>query len=646
MEAPVRGNLLHASDQQIEESLEYAEPLVLRGLLYQLTGDEELVALELTSGPMGIGSPTFVLANPDDAAMIRRKAADFLKAYRDEGAGPIDIGPRARLPRSLTLVAGEDLPDEDIELWLEELAVDPWARGLDWDDQAPAPSPDGFSVLVIGAGMGGLNAAVLLKRAGVEVTVLEKNSGVGGTWWENRYPGARIDVPSRSYTHLFGVDFDYPNAFCPWTENQRYFDWVADEFGVRELIVFDTEVTSVVWDERAAEWEVTADGPDGRRVWRANAVFSAIGFLNRPNLPEIEGMDEFEGPSFHTAHWPQELEHAGKRFAVVGTGCSGYQTAPEIALAAEHVYVFQRTPQWLFPVLGYRSPFPPQVIWLDRNLPFHTNFMRFRTTWGAGGHRASAAVLNIDPSWQDDDTRSQGNKLTRDGCIAFLHSKLADRPDLLEKMIPRHPPMSARPVVVDAEYNIADALRRDNVTLVSEGIRRVTPKGLETEDGRELEVDVIVYATGFKADKYLWPMEVRGRGGRRVEELWATDGPRAYNGTMLPDFPNLFLIYGPNTNPYNGSQVVNTEEVVTRFALACIKQLILQGKRTADVTTEAYWRYNAVVDEWEARKIYSDPRGQNYFKNEHGRSPVNLGIPGNQFWSLLRHPDFEDVVLG
>jgi 4-hydroxyacetophenone monooxygenase len=639
--------LLQASDQEIEESLEYAEPLVLRGLLYQLTGDEELVALELMTSPvMMMTSPSVALANPDDVAMVRRKAADFLKAYRDRGAGPIEIGPRERLPRSLALVTGEELPDDDVELWLEELAIDPWARGIDWEGQPPAERLKGFSVLVIGAGMGGLNAAVLLKRAGVEVTVLEKNSGVGGTWWENRYPGARIDVPSRSYTHLFGVDFDYPNPFCPWTENQRYFEWVANEFGVRDHIVFDTEVTSVVWDEDAAEWEVTAEGPEGSCALRANAVFSAIGFLNRPNLPEIEGMDEFEGASFHTSRWPQELEHAGKRLAVIGTGCSGYQTVPEIALDAEHVYVFQRTPQWLFPVPGYRTPFPPQVTWLDRNLPFHTNFMRFRTTWGAGGHRASAAVLNIDPSWQDEDTRSAANKLTRDGCIAFLQSKLADRPDLLERMIPRHPPMSARPVVVDADYNVADALRRENVTLVSEGIRRITPKGIETEDGCEHEVDVIVYATGFKADKYLWPMEVRGRGGLRIEELWAKDGPRAYKGTMLPGFPNLFLVYGPNTNPYNGSQVVNTEEVVIRFALACIKQLILEGNRTVDVTTDAYWRYNALVDEWEARKIYSDRRGQNYFKNAQGRSPVNLGIPGNQFWCLLRHPDFDEVSLG
>ena len=644
-ETPVRHELLEAGDQQIEDALKYAEPLVLRGLLYQLTGDEELVRLEVVPAPRKPGSPAFALADPDDVALIRRKAADFLRTYRDSGAGPIDVGPIERLPRSLALVAGVELPDDDAELWVEELALDPWVRGLAWDHEPPAEVLERFSVLVIGAGMGGLNAAVLLKRAGIRFTVLEKNSGVGGTWWENRYPGARIDVQSRGYTHLFGVDFDYSHPFCPWSENQRYFEWVADRFDVRDDIAFDTEVESVVWDDEKAEWEVIATGPDGRRVWRANVVISAVGFLNRPNVPEIDGMHDFEGRLFHTAQWPDEVAVDGKRVAVIGTGCSGYQTVPEIALTADHVYVFQRTPQWLFPTPGYRSPFPAQTTWLDRNLPFHTNFMRFRGLWGAGGHRANAAVMNIDPAWQDNDTLSAGNKATRDMCLEFLTGKLGERPDLLEKMIPEHPPMSARPVIVDADYNVADALLRDNVTLVSDGIRCITSKGIETQTGQQHEVDVIVCATGFRADKYLWPMDVAGRDGQKLEELWAKDGPRAYKGTMLPGFPNLFLVYGPNTNPYNGSQVVNTEDVVIRFVLACIKRLVVDGSRAVDVTPEAYWRYNELVDEWEARKIYSDPRSHNYFKNEHGRSPVNLGIPGNEFWRLLRYPDFNDLIL-
>jgi 4-hydroxyacetophenone monooxygenase len=639
-----RTELLGASDEQIDEVVQFADPMVMRGLLYQLTGDERFAEMALAATRGRFGNEAIAIANPDDLAFLRARAASFLKEYRDSGAGPLDPGPRERLPRSLALIAGKTIPEDELELWLEELALDPWVRGLTWDEQ-PAPERlEGFSVVVIGAGMGGLNAAVQLKRAGIPYTVLEKNTGVGGTWFENRYPGARVDSPSRAYTHLFGVDYGYPNPYCGWEENEKYFNWIADEFGVRDDIVFGTEVESVTWDEAAAEWEIVAKGAEGPRTWRANAVFSAVGFLSRPSLPEIEGRELFKGQSFHTARWPQDLSLAGKRFAVIGTGCTGYQTVPELALEAEHVTVFQRTPQWLFPLPGYRSPFPPQMTWLDRNFPFHTNFMRFRADWGAGGFEGNHEVMNIDPEWEDVYTRSAGNKRSRDGCIAFLEHKLAGRPDLIEKMIPLHPPMSARPVLVDAAYSIADALMRENVTLETDGIRRITANGIETSDGREIEVDVIVFATGFRATDFLWPMEVKGR-EKTVEELWSVDGPRAYRGVMMPGFPNFFVIYGPNTNVYNGMQLVQIEELVTRFALDRIKELVVGDQRAVDVTENAYREYNGLLDEWEDRKIYSDPRAHNYFRGQYGRSPTNCGIPGGEMWRLLKEPSEGDLIF-
>src|SRR6185437_8096297 len=287
--------------------------MVMRGLLYQLTGDEDLAAVHVTTVQTSVGSDVVAIANADDVVAIRAKAAALLKAHRDAGAGGMELGPRERLPRSLGLIAGKALPEDELELWIEELALDPWVRGLNWDQLPPVERVDGFSVVVIGAGMGGLNAAVQLKHAGIPYTVIEKNSGVGGTWFENRYPGARVDSPSRAYTHLFGVDYGYPNPYCGWEENGKYFNWIADKFDLHENIVFETEVRSVVWDEEAAEWEVTTDGRDGRRLWRANVGFSAVGFLSRPSLPDIEGIDEFQGQSFHTARWPQDLSLKGKR---------------------------------------------------------------------------------------------------------------------------------------------------------------------------------------------------------------------------------------------------------------------------------------------------------------------------------------------
>ncbi|SQD94874.1 MULTISPECIES: NAD(P)/FAD-dependent oxidoreductase [unclassified Parafrankia] len=641
-----RAELLAATDEQIEDAADHADPMALRGLLYQLTGDESVAATKVGPVPGYVGGNLSVgLTDPADIALLRAKAADFLKACRDSGAGQIDPGPRERLPRSLALAGGlDELPAEDVDLWVEELGLDPWVRGLTWKEPTPPERLADFSVIVIGTGMGGLNAAVQLQHAGIRFTVIEKNSGVGGTWHENRYPGARVDSPSRAYMHMIGVEFDCPSPWCSQSENQRYFDWVADTFNLREHIVFDTEVTTVVWQEGTSTWEVTAKGPEGERVFRANAVISAVGLLSRPSVPTIAGAQDFQGPSFHTARWPDGLELGDKRVGVIGTGCSGVQMVPELAKLASHVTVFQRTPQWLFEHAGYLSPFPDQVTWLDRNFPYHPHFMRFRTNWLLGPYQ-SGPLREIDPEFDDPFARSAVNKEIRDERVAFIRQKLASRPDLVEKMIPPHPPFSARPVQVDANYNMYDAIMRDNVALVTEGIDRITPTGIRTADGTEHELDVIVYATGFKANECLWPMEVLGRNGRSVHELWAKDGPRAYLGAMLPGFPNLFLIYGPNMNPYGGLGVVNHQEMVTRWLLECIEKVIVEEKASIDVTEKAYWRYNDQLDEREKYKIYKDARANSYYRNEHGRSVTNCPFPGNEMWHRLRHPGFDDLIL-
>jgi 4-hydroxyacetophenone monooxygenase len=639
IEAPVRPELCAASDEAIEDAVRYADPMVLRGLLYQLTGDPDLPAMMLKSVMLG-RTETFAPASDAEIAMVRRKAVDFLKEHRDAGAPPIGFGPRERLSDSLALVVGQPIKDEALDLMIEETALDPWARSLEWQ---ATPDPDRlehFSVTIIGAGMGGLNAAVQLKRAGIPFRVIEKNANVGGTWYENRYPGARVDTPSRSYFNLFGVDFPYPYAFGTHVENQRYYDWVADEFDLRDDIVFHTEVSALTWDEQATMWEIEVDGPDGRRTLCSNAVISGVGFLNRPNLPQIEGMETFAGQSWHTARWPDDVEWRGKRIAVIGTGCTGYQLVPEIALSAAHVTVFQRTPQWLLPFPGYLSKSPEQLLWLDRNLPYHTNFMRFRTFYGAGPDFAK--LFDIDPDFDDPHTCSAANKAARERTIEFLRSKLSD-PELVEIMTPDHPPWSSRPVAVDGDYSVLDALLRDNVTLVTSGIARINRTGIEAADGTQHDVDIIVYATGFRAADFLWPMTITGKNGRTIEQLWAKDGARAYLGCMMPGFPNLWALYGPNTN--GGLPVAQFHEVTTHYAMQCMEQLILGDSRSIEVKEDAYWRYNALVDRLNATKIWADPRAHNYWWTKHGRTSSQIPFTGYEVRELLLRPDFADLEI-
>ncbi len=632
-----RPELLEATDETIVDALEYADPMVLRGLLYQLTGDEELAEVRLTSGRGGRGRSVQTVAEASDVAMIRSKAAAFLRGYRDAGAGDIPPGPPERLRASLGLAAGTEVPAAELGMWTEQLALDPFARGLVWSEPPSPQQLQDFSVIVIGAGLTGLNAAVQLRHAGIPFTVLEKNPAVGGTWYENRYPGARVDTGSRTYTHIFGADFPYPSPYCPQIENEKYLNWVADDFDLRKNIVFGTEVRSLVWDDESAVWHVTADGPEGEQSWQADAVIVAVGFLSRPNIPPIDGLETFQGRYFHTARWPSDVDVTGKRVAVVGSGCTGYQLAAELAHDAGHLYLFQRSPSWVFDVPGYLAPYPPQINWLDRNFPYLTNFIRFTNSY-MNNPGVSGASLAIDPEFDDPYTVSATNKRVRDDRIEFMRSKFADRPDLMEKMLPDVPPFSIRPVFVDRDYSVYDALLLDHVSLVSETIDKVTETGIRLNNGDECSVDVIALATGFKANDYLWPMEVRGRGGARVEDLWAKDGARAYLGTMLPGFPNFFMLYGPNTNYNVGILAVHLAEVVTRFALECIASLITEDKTKVEVTSDAYWQYNDVLDRAQATRVYMDRRVHTYYQNEFGRSATNGAIDARVLWEWLRDP--------
>jgi 4-hydroxyacetophenone monooxygenase len=629
-------DLPDATDEFIDDAVRFADPMVLRGLLYQLTGDDAVADTKVEPVLLGFLETQAVTA-PTDLQLLRARAADLLKSRRDAGAEPLTIGPADRLQRSLSLAAGQPIADSELELWIEQLALDPWARGLRWRREPEAAELEQFDVVVIGAGMGGLNAAVQLKRAGIPFTVLEKNGGVGGTWYENRYPGARVDSPSRCYTHIFGVGFEYPNPFSEQRENERYFNWVADQFAVRDHIVFDTEVTSARWDDTENSWHLDTLGPDGPGNRRARIVISCVGTLSRPAVPRFDGADEFRGAAFHTARWPEDIDLTGKSVAVVGTGCTGYQLIPVVAEQATHTYVVQRTPNWCFEVPGYLEPYAPQVLWLDRHLPFHSHFTRFRNCWLYGPENFRS-LTEVAPDFHDPHARSPLNKRIRDQRMAFLTAKLGHRPDLLRHMIPEAPPLAARPVLVDADNSIYDALLRDDVTLVPEGVDHLTAEGFETASGREYAVDVIVYATGFKASDYLQPMTVRGRAGRRLEDLWAKDGARAYLGTMLPGFPNFFMLYGPNTNPNGGLMVVDTEEMITRFALECIQGLLEEGRQVVEVDEDAYQRYNTELDAREATKIYKDPRAHNYFQNEFGRSATNCPIDVRRLWHWLRDP--------
>ncbi|HWG09762.1 MAG TPA: NAD(P)/FAD-dependent oxidoreductase [Solirubrobacteraceae bacterium] len=396
------------------------------------------------------------------------------------------------------------------------------------------------SVAVVGGGFGGVGAAVMLRRAGYhDVTVFERGERVGGVWNHNTYPGAACDVPSHLYEFSFEPNPFWSRRYAPQAEIQAYLEDVARRHGVLEQISTSTEVTRARWVQERSRWVLETSAG----VHEADILITACGQLSVPKLPPIPGLDSFEGPAFHTAEWRHDVELAGKRVAVIGTGCSAIQVVPAIQPSVGHVDVYQRSPGWTLPKMDYAYKRRTQRLFerfpvlqrLDRAAIFA--FMEL----GALGMTSQRWLLGAFRALG----RGQINKAIKDS-------------ELRAKVTPTSEVGCKRIMLTDDWY---PALAQPNVELVTDRIAEVTRTGIRLENGTERPADVLVLATGFKTHGFVAPMEIVGAHGHTLAEQWA-DVPRAYLGMSVPGFPNMFLLYGPNTNGGTGSVVYVIESGV------------------------------------------------------------------------------------
>jgi 4-hydroxyacetophenone monooxygenase len=541
----------------------------------------------------------------------------------------------------MSFMVGEPVPDEYAPMMLEEMELDGEdQRATRWDG-VPEARRRAFHVLVIGAGMSGILAAIRLEQAGIPYTVVEKNAAVGGTWHENRYPGCRVDVPNHFYSYSFEPN-EWVEFFSQRPELSAYFERVASDYGVRPHIRFEREVVSARWDEARAEWDVRLRGPGGgeERI-AANAIVSAVGQLNRPFIPDIPGRERFRGASFHSAAWDERQELAGKRVAVVGSGASAFQLVPELAKVAARLTVFQRSPAWMTPNPIYHARVSEGKKWLLRHLPAYARWYRFLLFWpGSDGLLPS---LVVDPSWPHQERSVNAlNEEQRVMFTAYLASQLEGRPDLLAKVTPSYPPFGKRMLQDNGSW--LGALKRENVELVTCGIREITESGVVDEEGVDHPADAIVFATGFHTNKFLWPMRIEGRGGVVLSERWGED-PRAYLGITVPDFPNLFCLYGPSTNLAHAGSIIFHSECQVRYAMGCLRGLLESGKRTLDVRHDVHDAFNAKLDATLARMVWSHPGMTSWYKNSKGRVIATSPWRLVDYWRWTRDPNLADYRL-
>ncbi len=625
------------TDDEIRSHLGSAElPPLLPALAY-LTGDLSLLRDDLRPEPLLIGMPQGGLDDGQQAS-VRALALEALVRFRDGGCRPAPLPSDEQLLRIMEYAVGGADMAPYLPLLEEELAF----RGEDrraptWNKADVAPDV-AFEVVVIGAGMSGILAGHRLQQAGVPFVIIEKDTDVGGTWLENTYPGCRVDNPNHNYSYSFAQRHDWPLHFSTQDVLLDYFTRCADVFGLREHIRFGTEVVSATWSDSDLTWTVTTRGSDGREdAINANAVISAVGQLNRPLLPDIPGRDSFAGPAFHSARWDADVDLRGKRVAVIGTGASAVQFVPEIAPAVGELLVFQRTPPWLGETPEYHDPVEPGLQWLYSHVPSYSEWNRFWIFWKMGDGVLQG--VRVDPAWEPKRTSvSVVNDFLRMMLTEYLTAQFAGHPDLLEAVVPSYPPGAKRMLRDNGVW--AGALTRDNVRLVTDSIREITPTGIVTADGETHDVDVIVYGTGFQASKFLTPMTVTGRGGIDLHEQWNGDA-RAYLGLTIPGFPNLFCLYGPNTNIVINGSIIYFSECGVRYVLECIGALLRDGHAALDVRRDVFDRFTEAVDAENALMAWGASDVSSWYKNEHGHVAQNWPFTLLEYWqrTLALDPD-------
>jgi cation diffusion facilitator CzcD-associated flavoprotein CzcO len=479
----------------------------------------------------------------------------------------------------------------------------------------------GPRVVVIGAGMAGILSAIKLREAGyTDVAVYEKAETLGGTWRDNTYPGVACDVPSHLYSYSFAPNPDWTHTFASGGEIWAYFDDVARRFGVDRLITYGTEIGCLEW--AGGRWQVTTT--DGRRD-AADVVIAATGVLHHPRYPDIEGLGEFRGALFHSARWDHAVPLAGRRVGVVGTGSSAVQIVPAVVDTVRELTVFQRTPQWILPV-----PNPP-ISEEDR--------ARFRAEPERMRQLREELARTFEENFANAvvDAESPQLKMLQELCRHNLETSVRD-PVLREKLRPNYPAGCKRLVVSPDFY---DAIQRPNARLVTEPIRRVEPAGVRTADGVLHELDVLVLATGFQVDRFLRPIEVVGRGGVRLDDVWAKR-PSAYLSISVPGFPNLFMLNGPN-GPVGNFSLIDVAELQLAYVMQLMELLCSGRAREVSARAEAAERFEAARVEAAQRTVWVTGCGSWYLDDR--------GVPAawpwrfDRFRAEMARPRLEDFEL-
>ena len=590
--------------------------------------------------------PGYVPKTEDPAAreeLIELLAESLSREDQPEYLGVTD---RALFQRMSDIAAGFPIAETQREMNIVQSGFEPDARSI-----TPTKTPPkSVNIAILGAGMTGLDAAVKASERGFDYEVYDLEGGPGGLWWSQTYPGVAVDTPSVYYSLSWEIEPNWSRSFPLGSEYSAYLQSIVKKYELADHIHYNSEVTKMEWLDDRQVWELTIFNTvtHATSTVHAGAVITATGHLNRPKYPNVSGIETFQGESIHTAKW-RDVELEGKRIGVLGVGAAGVQVIASVAPIAEHLTVFQRQPHWIS-----RNTLGTGIVgdserWLRKNLPYYLQWSRLAIF--AVVNEFSHKSNEVDEAWfaAHPESISQMNAFAREAVLGYINDSFGEGSELAKKLTPDFAPGAKRPVRDpgdDGPGGYYWAYKQANVELITEPVTQVVAEGILTADGRLTELDVIIWATGMTLD-WLSPIEIIGRDGVILNDVWANNNPRTYIGGAVPGFPNLFVNDGPNTGVANGGGGHNfMTETVNHFIFETLQLMVENEATSIEVTQDAHDEHNARLEDAMSKLIWTyDHRADTYYRNEAGRIILPSPFLPEDYWNMSQKPDPSKFII-
>ncbi len=636
MQSPLSNPPLPAAEVNrtlLKDGIANANIPALLMVLYQMTGEATWLQEPFAPGRSPGLDDNDSGQLPDEVqTQIRTAAEEAIEAWLAGKPLAIERPSNLRLAEMLSVAMTEHVPEEYGDIVAAGM-------GYDLEPTAGTAIAADKTAIVIGGGVSGICAGIELGKLGIDYTLFEKNEDFGGTWFENRYPGCGVDTPSLTYTFSCRPN-DWSMYFPLRDEIEGYLLDTAREFGLYDKARFRTHVEEARWNTATDQWDVTITTPDGKReTHSADYLFSAVGILNIPKYPQIDGLDEFAGEVYHTSRWPAEADLSGKRVAVIGNGASGMQVAPAIADEVSRMTIFARSKQWAAPFPQFRKKVPEGVRYLMQVVPLYRAWLEQRLSW-TFNDRVHGTLFR-DPEWEHPERAvNEINDAHRRVFTRYVEEQLQDRPELIERVLPEYPPFAKRMLLDNGWFR---TIKKPHVDLIPEHLAKVEGNTLSTSSGETVEADVIILATGFQTTNVLGSYDIVGREGQLLRDHWGEDNASAYLGTLVPGFPNFFILLGPNVGSGHGGSMIRNIENQMHFAGQVVQCAEAQEASTVEVKETAYTDYSRRIDDAHDRLVWTHPGTENWYRNSQGRVVAITPWRNDAFWRMTRSPDEADL---